>query len=338
MKQGRMRCPDVETWKAWSTGALPPERLRELASHREECAQCGGQGVSPPVPTATDVSAVSGTPAAPASRPLMRGSSVGRYVVLEPVGSGGMGVVYAAYDPKLDRKVALKLVRTDVEGRGTGAAWQQRLLEEAQALARVSHPHVVSIHDTGGYQGQVFLAMEFVDGGTLRDWLKAAPRSWRDTLQVLLQSGQGLAAAHAAGLVHRDFKPDNVLLGTDGRVRVTDFGLALRDADLEGNRGSGVAGTRGYQAPEVLAGAPADARADQFAFCVSLYEALYGVRPFEGGFGEPPPPPRDVRVPTGVRRALLRGLSLEPQARHPSMDVLLQELPTSRARAARGRR
>ncbi|MBZ4420644.1 serine/threonine-protein kinase [Myxococcus sp. RHSTA-1-4] len=289
--------------------------------------------------TAADASETSDLAPRPVPRALMRGTSVGRYVVLEPVGSGGMGVVYAAYDPKLDRKVALKLVRTDAQGKGTGAALQQRLLQEAQALARVSHPHVVSVHDTGGYLDQVFLAMEFVDGGTLRDWLKASPRSWRDTLQVLIQAGRGLAAAHAAGLVHRDFKPDNVLLGTDGRVRVTDFGLALREADPgvappddtanpneTGSRRSVVAGTRGYQAPEVLAGRLADARADQFAFCVSLHEALYGSRPFDEGFGEPPPAPRDVRVPMRVRRALLRGLSLEPRERHPSMDALLQEL------------
>ncbi|MCP3138258.1 serine/threonine-protein kinase [Pyxidicoccus xibeiensis] len=323
-----MHCPDVETWRAWRMGTLPPEQQRELAAHRETCERCRSHtsSGSPTVTDASEASAPSATPVSP--RPLMRGSSVGRYVVLEPVGSGGMGVVYAAYDPKLDRKVALKLVRTDVEGRGTGPAWQQRLLEEAQALARISHPHVVSVHDTGGYQDQVFLAMELVEGGTLRDWLKAAPRAWRDTLQVLLQAGRGLAAAHASGLVHRDFKPDNVLMGTDGRVRVTDFGLALREAEPEarGPRRSGVAGTRGYQAPEVLAGAPADARSDQFAFCVSLHEALFGRRPFDEGFGEPLPPPRDVRVPAGVRRALLRGLALESQARHPSMDALLQAL------------
>jgi tetratricopeptide (TPR) repeat protein/predicted Ser/Thr protein kinase len=268
----------------------------------------------------------------------MRGTRVGRYVVLEPVGSGGMGIVYAAYDPKLDRKVALKLVRTDADVPGT--ARQQRLLQEAQALARLSHPHVVSVYDAGSHLvDQVFLAMEFVDGGTLRDWLKEGGRSCRDTVQLFLQAGRGLAAAHAAGLVHRDFKPDNVLLGTDGRVRVTDFGLALLHADegregAESVRGSAVtvasgapvAGTRGYQAPEVLAGRPADARADQFSFCVALYEALYGRRPFDDGFGGPPAPPRDVHVPTRVRRVLLRGLSLEPRERYPSLDALVHEL------------
>lgn len=318
-----MNCPDMETWQAWRLGALPPETLRELALHREGCARCRGLG--PGASTADDVSASAGGASRPASLPLMRGTSVGRYVVLEPVGSGGMGVVYAAYDPKLDRKVALKLVRTDADVPGT--ARQQRLLQEAQALARLSHPHVVSVHDAGSYlKDQVFLAMEFVDGGTLRGWLKAAPRSWRDTVQVFLQAGRGLAAAHAAGLVHRDFKPDNVLLGSDGRVRVTDFGLARMDADGAAAPGGTVAGTRGYLAPEVLAGRPADARADQFSFCVALYEALHGRRPYDDGFSGPPAMPRDVHVPARVRRVLLRGLALEPRERFPSLDALLQDL------------
>ncbi len=323
-----MRCPDRETWLAWSLGALPPEQRRELALHREGCERCRNPGDA----TGDDVSVSSGASSAVGARPLMRGTRVGRYVVLEPVGSGGMGVVYAASDPKLDRKVALKLVRAD--GDVPGAARQQRLLQEAQALARLSHPHVVSVYDAGSYLvDQVFLAMELVDGGTLRGWLKQGRRSWRDIVQVFLQAGRGLAAAHAAGLVHRDFKPDNVLLGTDGRARVTDFGLALLHVSAEGEgaaapiSGSGhAAGTPGYQAPEVLAGRPADARTDQFSFCVALYEALYGQRPFDGGFKGPPVLPREVHVPSRVRRVLLRGLSLEPQERYPSLDALLHEL------------
>jgi hypothetical protein len=251
---------------------------------------------------------------------------VGRYVVLEPVGAGGMGVVYAAYDPKLDRKVALKLVRPDRGGAQPADVRQLRLLREAQALARLAHPNVVSVHDTGSFLDQVFLAMEFVDGGTVRDWLRASPRTWRETLHLFLQAGRGLAAAHAAGLVHRDFKPDNVLIGRDGRVKVTDFGLAA-DAPAPaplpavGSTGVGlVPGTPGYQAPEVLAGGPADARGDQFAFCVSLHEALYGVRPSGDG------PPRDTKVPAWVRRVLLRGLSAATGERYPSMDALLHEL------------
>ncbi|HZI16267.1 MAG TPA: serine/threonine-protein kinase, partial [Myxococcus sp.] len=331
-----MRCPDRETWLDWSLGTLPPEQQRALALHREGCAHCRNPGDATGAATADDASSSAEEASAAGPRPLLRGTRVGRYVVLAPVGSGGMGVVYAASDPKLGRKVALKLVRADADV--PGAARQQRLLQEAQALARLSHPHVVSVYDAGSYQvDQVFLAMELVDGGTLRDWLKDGHRSWRDIVQVFLQAGQGLAAAHAAGLVHRDFKPDNVLVGTDGRVRVTDFGLALLHASGEGEGavtgsagtvrlGSLVAGTPGYQAPEVLAGRPADARADQFSFCVTLYEALYGKRPFDQGADGPPRFPRDIQVPMRVRRVLLRGLALEPRERFPSLDALLLEL------------
>src|SRR3954453_18295126 len=166
--------------------------------------------------------------------PLPRGSAVGRYVVLERIGSGGMGVVYAAYDPELDRKVALKLLRPDRAGAVGEAAL--RLQREAQAIARLSDPHVVAVYDAGTLGEQVFVAMEFVEGRTLREWLKAEPRSWSEILKAFLAAGRGLAAAHDAGLVHRDFKPDNVLLGGDGRVKVADFGLArpVGEADPDG--------------------------------------------------------------------------------------------------------
>jgi tetratricopeptide (TPR) repeat protein/predicted Ser/Thr protein kinase len=231
-----------------------------------------------------------------------RGEQVGRYLVLERVGQGGMGIVYAAWDPDLGRRVAIKLLRTDkqhAEGRTVG---QARLLREAQAMARVSHPHVISVFDVGTLGEGVFVAMEFVDGTTLKKWVKDEQRPWHKVLDTFLAAGRGLAGAHAAGLVHRDFKPDNVLIGKDGRVRVTDFGLARMAEDgvepprpalpegalehaapelvqvtLDGQ----AVGTLMYMSPEQRRGEAPDARGDQFSFCVALYWALFGVWPFD---------------------------------------------------------
>src|SRR5262245_30962033 len=173
------------------------------------------------------------TPDPPASdpelaAPLDRGAQVGRYLVLGRIGEGGMGVVYAGYDPELDRKVAIKLLRAAPKKRSASDSTdtQARLLREAQALARISHPNVVPIYDVGTYQERVFIAMEFVEGTTAKKWIKEKRPAWREVVEMFLAAGRGLAAAHAAGLVHRDFKPENVLVGRDGRVRVMDFGLA----------------------------------------------------------------------------------------------------------------
>jgi len=160
-----------------------------------------------------------------ADGPLNRGSVVGRYVVLNVLGFGGMGVVYAAYDPELDRKVALKLLRAAPDEAAGGDA-RSRLLREAQALAKLSHPNVVAVHDVGAIETGVWLAMEFVEGQTLDKWRNERPRSWREVLDVMVHAGRGLEAAHRAGLVHRDFKPENVMVSSDGRVRVMDLGLA----------------------------------------------------------------------------------------------------------------
>src|SRR4051812_27369893 len=157
-------------------------------------------------------------------RPVLeRGASVDRYTIIELLGAGGMGVVYKAYDPELDRSVALKLLNTE----GEESVWlRERLLREAQALARVQHPNVIAVHDVGTFGADVFIAMEFVEGPTLRQWTKTAKRSVDDIVRTYRAAGEGLAAANRAGLVHRDFKPDNVIVGNDGRVRVLDFGLA----------------------------------------------------------------------------------------------------------------
>ena len=260
-----------------------------------------------------------------------------------PLGSGAMGTVLLARDPELARPVAIKLV---APGRG-GEAAHQRLLREAQAAARLSHPNVVAIHQAGTWRDQVFIVMEYVDGGTLRDWVKETPRRWEDILDAFHQAGQGLLAAHQAGLVHRDFKPDNVLIGRDGRVRVSDFGLVgveggafqpdetIEGDSLELTRTGALVGTPAYMAPEQFEGSRVDARADQFAFAVALYEAFYGKRPYLGttvtnllysmSSGEIQPPPSS-HVPRPIYAALLRALAANPEARYPSMAELLAAL------------
>lgn len=297
-------------------------------------------GTSDPESTET-VLAPGRRPGGKPPAPLERGTPIGRYVILDRIGGGGMGVVYTAYDPELDRKVALKLLRPD---RAAGEAARLRLLREAQAIARLSHPHVVAVHDAGTFGDQVFLAMEYVEGTTLSWWLNEERRPWREVVDRFVLAGRGLAAAHAAGLVHRDFKPDNVLLGRDGRVRVADFGLARAvGTDTEEEPASsesvsglaspltqlGVAvGTPAYMAPEQLRGERADARSDQFSFCVALWEALYGERPFAGEMGRGPvrEAPAGARVPDRLRQALLRGLAIDPAARYPAMEELLDRL------------
>jgi tetratricopeptide (TPR) repeat protein len=250
---------------------------------------------------------------------LRRGETISRYLLLERVGAGGMGVVWAAYDPELDRRVAIKLLRPRGATGGSSPEAHARLIREAQAMARLNHPNVIAVHDVGEHGGRVFVAMEFCPSGTLSRWLAARPRTWQEIIGVFVQAGRGLAAAHAVGLVHRDFKPDNVLIGDDGRARVTDFGLA-RSLELDETHadppatssarpsaralamldtmtpGSGATpalqtpltrtgvllGTPAYMAPEQFANGSIDARSDQFSLCVALWEALFGERPFDG--------------------------------------------------------
>src|SRR4051812_48807456 len=240
-----MECLDEETVLALVDGRLAGGALTAAEAHVAGCAACldlltaaaplaaaAGEVGDASIAAGTATIALRGASArarvpAPAESPG-RGSEIGRYVVLGLVGRGGMGEVYAAYDPELDRRVALKLL---APGGGATAGIESdearaRLLREAQAIARLSHPNVVVVHDAGTYRGRVFIAMEFVEGLTLADWLKERPRAWRELQEVFGQAGRGLAAAHEAGLVHRDFKPHNVMVRADGEVRVMDFGLA----------------------------------------------------------------------------------------------------------------
>jgi serine/threonine protein kinase/tetratricopeptide (TPR) repeat protein len=283
------------------------------------------------------------------------GDRVGRYRILRRLGAGAMGVVHAALDPDLDRDVALKLLRPA----GDAEQVRARLRREAKALARVSHPNVTAIYDVGidhdpsASAPVVYVAMELVDGVTLRRWLADGARSWRDVVDMLGQAARGLQAAHEAGVVHRDVKPENILVGRDGRVRVTDFGLAqLGAGDAEPRRPTGPAittsidddltatgtlvGTPAYMAPEQFEGLRADARSDQFALCVVLYEALFGRRPFAGLDlqslgravldGRLERPPTEVRVPAWLRALVMRGLARRPADRFPSLAPIADAL------------
>ncbi|MBI2898310.1 MAG: serine/threonine protein kinase [Deltaproteobacteria bacterium] len=277
---------------------------------------------------------------------LPAGSKVGRYVVLETLGFGGMSIVYKAYDPHLDRAVAVKLLRLDSTSGGSADEARVRLVREAQALAKLSHPNIVAVHDVGTFGDDVFVAMEFVAGPTLAEWCRDEGRSIEQILEAYRGAGRGLAAAHAAGLVHRDFKPDNVIVGSDGRPRVLDFGLARAAGPAGGDAkdhpdghqtgGSATVGTPAYMAPEQHGGGTVDGRTDQFSFCVALWEAVHRRSPFSGSTveeiaaavteGRVSPPPADGRAPGWLRPVLMRGLAVTPSDRFATMEALLGAL------------
>jgi hypothetical protein len=319
--EGGTRCPGDDDLAAWVDGVADDALHARVTEHVDGCARC--------------LALVAAAAHDGGVAPKARGERVGRYVVLAPVAAGAMGVVYAAYDPDLDRKVALKLLRPDGPD-DAREALRGRLLAEARALARLSHPHVVAVHDVGAVGDELFLAMELVAGTTLRAWLAAGARSWREIVPALAAAGGGLAAAHEAGVVHRDFKPDNVLVGDDGRVRVADFGLA-RDHELSeasaatraplrpgrATRTGALAGTPAYMAPEQLAGGGATRASDPYAFARTLAEAL----------GERDGSSRGV--PAGVRAVVARGLAEEPAARFPSMRAMLDALAAAERRSRR---
>ena len=309
---------------------------------------------------------------------LKKGDTLGRYLVLEQLGAGAMGVVYAAYDPELDRKIAIKILRPH-EGKGDPARRQERLVREAKAMAKLSHPNVGAIYDVGVHGDQVFLAMEFLSGGTLRDWIDAKKRPWREIVEMFIEVGKGLAGAHAEGLIHRDFKPDNVLLDKNGAPKVVDFGLvrltsAALDRSTTGSmdaafdeaeaaeavalpvartalaaltRTGALTGTPAYMASEQFLGKAIDERTDQFAFCVALYEALHGERPFAGDTviaiadsvtsEKIRIAPKNSDIPTWVRRCLLRGLRTDSAQRYPGFDELLDALANDPAARLRRR-
>jgi tetratricopeptide (TPR) repeat protein/predicted Ser/Thr protein kinase len=387
-------CPSENTLSAFADGRLPRADIEAIEAHAHACNRCprridsareaaSGRGTDtvanvavgylrPRENVESGEAAGAHVDAEMDGAELERGAAIGRYTILALVGRGGMGAVYAAYDPELDRKIALKLLRA----RSSDRRSRSRLLREAKAIAKLSHPNVVVVHDAGTFDERVFIAMEFVEGRTLKEWLAEAPRTRREILDVFVSAARGLHAAHTAGLVHRDFKPQNVMVSVTGAVRVMDFGLAREvdadghapgeaaleagaeplpmsaasssrtsDGDLTFTRTGELVGTPLYMAPEQFMAARTDARTDQFSFCVALHQALFRAHPFAGDSidvlvarvltADVQPPPAKHDVPTWLRRVLLRGLAVAPAARWPSMAALIEALERDPARARR---
>jgi len=332
-----MKCLDEASALAILDQGIPPTQREALDLHLDSCESCRR--------LVAEIARGS-APSSPGEVELALGASVGRFTIEHELGRGTMGVVYAAYDPELDRRIALKLFRRTGDPTEEHEL-EERLLQEARTMARLAHPNVVPVYEVARCDGGLFLAMELVEGDTLREWLGERPRAPSVVVAVLAGAGAGLAAAHAAGLVHRDFKPENVLVGADGRARVTDFGLARHVALADGpadaptsmlTQTGALVGTPAYMAPEQIEGRVVDAKTDQFSFCVVLHEALCGERPFTGvTLAELSAAIRrgELRRRTSRRlhRVLARGLAAEPAARFPAMEALVAHLaPRSRAR------
>jgi hypothetical protein len=338
------------------SGSLPPSAVGKVEGHLAGCRECRALVAALAADPGDDSNAatfrherLSASQVGELPRKTLAiGDRVGRYLVLSAIGAGGMGVVFAAYDPQLDRKIALKLLRSGLAVSSKDA--RTRLRREAQAIAQLSHPNVVSVYDVGTTDdGDLYIAMEFVEGDTLTSWLRKYPRTWREIIDVFLQAARGLWSAHGVGLLHRDFKPDNVLVGSDSRVRVTDFGLArsvlapdeaaqarpeMTALNIALTATGTVLGTPRYMPPEQMTGPDLDARSDQFSFCVALYEALYGMHPLRDGTSvsmlehgdRALAPPEGLKIPAAIGRAVLRGLERDRTRRFPSMGALIDEL------------
>jgi tetratricopeptide (TPR) repeat protein len=314
-------------------------RVEAHLDHCQDCRELVAEFAQTFLTKSTDVRSFDGD-----LRMLEPGAKLGRYVIVSSVGSGAMGIVYAAQDTELGRKVALKLLRSE-RASALAIATEARILDEARTMAKLTHPSVIAIHDVEVVDGLPFAVMELVEGPTLRLWCKHEPRGTREILRVFLEAARGLAAAHRLGIVHRDFKPDNVLIGADGRARITDFGLATVtepdrvSAEVDGSdletplwtRTGVLVGTPAYMAPEQLDGALGDARSDQFAFAVALFEALTGERPFSANsvkellarIREGKRSAKETQIPGWIRRALDRALAVRPEDRFSSMETLV---------------
>jgi hypothetical protein len=318
-------CPNEVSLAAYVEDTLDPDTRDQVERHASGCVTCSQR-----------IGSTLGGTVEESAGPTPPLKQVGRYALVRVVGAGGMGSVYEAHDTELDRRVAVKLLR---------ARWSdedplsERIRREAKAMAKLAHPNVVAVYDVEVADRQAYLVMELVDGIPLSTWL-AKPRPWKQVLNAFVQAGRGVAAVHAAGIVHSDFKPQNVLIAPNGRVCVTDFGIA---APAQDGRNRGIAGTPGYMAPEQMSPGPIDARADVFAFCVALFEALYDTRPFTGKtleelrtriLAQEVNAPVRRAAPSWIRPVLLRGLRAAPEERYPAMGPLLDALDAaSRARS-----
>jgi tetratricopeptide (TPR) repeat protein len=341
---------------AFIGGTLPPDERTAAENHIAVCSACADLLTWAAADHGTGTVRLPGHEGRPFIGALQPGGRVGRYVVLGAVGRGGMGEVYAAYHPDLDRRIAVKVVY------GAGGPTDHRrvrLLREARAIARLSHPNVITVHDAGTFGDGVFIAMELIEGWTIDQWLRTEPRTWQRVLDVFVAAGRGLAAAHAAGVVHRDFKPQNVMVAKDGAVRVMDFGLArlasedARDAvSADGDDASlppvetltktgAVVGTPAYMSPEQFRREKPDALSDEFSFCVALHEALFGSRPIAArtdGLDDPmndAPGPSATSTPGWLRAVVRRGAAPDRAQRYPSMAALLAALERGRTRTRR---
>jgi tetratricopeptide (TPR) repeat protein len=373
-------CLDADRFSAYFELRLTPAETAALFAHVDGCDRCArlmsetaafratadaaANGAGDVTSGASTSGASTSGADAAAGAPAHTGN-FGRYRIERVLGMGGMGVVFAAHDPELDRRVAIKLLQP--RARTPVATLRTRLMREAQAMARLSHPNVVGVHEVGTFGEQVFVVMELVEGMTLAGWLRQRDRPWREVLDAFLAAGAGLEAAHQAGIVHRDFKPDNVLVSAApagstslGRIRVTDFGLARRLEDTgEGpslqsggspaldatvTQEGRLVGTPAYMAPEQMRSEGVDARSDVFSFSVALYEGLFGVRPYAGRTlrevqaaieAERIARPARTNVPGWIERAVVRGLRTRPEARWATMSELLQALRADPSRRRR---
>ena len=340
-------CVDPDAMLDFVEGRASPELRAAVEKHASACTAC--REVLSSLARERAATAAGDTPTR-LLRPV-RGSNVdrlspddtiARYIVRGLLGAGGMGAVYVAYDPELGRKVAIKLLAPALGDSDVRATFEARFRREARALAQVTHPNVVAVYDVGRVDDRMFIAMELIEGETLAHWCRSERRTPGAILERFVAAGHGLAAAHAAGIVHRDVKPENIMIGNDGRVRVVDFGLARAElGDVRLTLAGAVMGTPQYMAPEQHRGEEADARTDQFSFCVALYIALFGQVPFGGSdrvsiaravmAGEPREPPRGRGVPRRIWHALRRGMSTARDDRFATLEELLAQIAPGRS-------